>query len=70
MARENLHQFLVGLSSDANLQESYKSDPKAAMDAAGLTEEEQGLVSSGDEQALRKYLGDDLSPAGVFKTSF
>ncbi len=70
MARENLYQFLVGLSSDASLQEQFKNDSVATMEAAGLTKEEQALVAAQDEQQIRTYLGDDLGPAGQIKICF
>lgn len=69
MARENLHQFLVDLSKAADLLESFKLDPKAAMTAAGLNAEEQSLVTARDEKALQSYIGDISSPA-AFKIAF
>jgi hypothetical protein len=66
MAFGDLHQFLLALSRHPSLRQSFASDSATAdrlMTEANLSDQEKKLLRDGDEQAIRKYLGDEFSKA-------
>ncbi len=70
MALQDLQKFLLDLSEQPGLRTQFKESPDEIMTAAGLTEEEQALVRSGDEKAIRSYLGDEGETCSAIKTTF
>jgi hypothetical protein len=65
VAKQDLQQFLVALSTDPELRQRYKEDPDGVLAEAGLTAEESALVKSGDTDAMRSYLGDEAAGAMI-----
>jgi hypothetical protein len=61
-------QFIADLALDPGLLARYKKDAEAAMQAAGLSEEEQAVLRKGDFRIICDFLGDsgtrpiDLEP--------
>jgi hypothetical protein len=60
---KTLADFMIKLSRDPKLRESFKQDPDGVMDAHGLTAEDKAVLRSGDSDKIREYLGDD-APTG------
>lgn len=54
---ELLKQFLIDLASDPTRMTSYAADPRAAIDAAGLSATDRDALLSRDGAALRAALG-------------
>jgi hypothetical protein len=66
MAHENLHAFLVALSTHKQLRDTLKAGGPGAeklMKEAGLTAKERALVKGGDKAKIKKYLGDSYAAA-------
>lgn len=66
MAYDDLHQFLLALARHPSLRQTLAEDPVAAeklMTEARLSDEEKKLLRAGDEQAIRKYMGDEFAKA-------
>ncbi len=70
MALADLHAFLVALSKHADLQAAFKANKTKVMNEAGLSATEQSLVSSGDVDGIRAYLGDEYAKASAIKVTF
>jgi hypothetical protein len=47
-----LKDYVLSLSKDSIALDAFKADPNAAMEAAGLTTDEQKVLLSGDPQQL------------------
>ena len=58
-------EYVVKVSENPDLADKHKADPDAAMDAAGLSDEDKEVLKSGDLERIRSHLGDD-SPPGCF----
>lgn len=54
---KNAADFIVRLSREPKLRESFKQDPDGVMDAHGLTAEDKAVLRSGDSDKIREYLG-------------
>lgn len=68
MAYTDLHQFLLDLARHPVLRQVLSGDPAAAeklMTDANLSNHEKDLIRSGDEQSIRKYLGDEFAKASM-----
>jgi hypothetical protein len=50
--------FIAVLALNPDELKRYKKDPEAAMEAAGLSEEEKGLLRKGDFRLICEFLGD------------
>ncbi|EYF08900.1 hypothetical protein [Chondromyces apiculatus] len=59
-----LVDFFLSLGDNDRLKK-FQADPDAAMDEAGLSDEEKSLVLSGDEDRIRKLIGDTPRTAGL-----
>ncbi|WP_394200593.1 hypothetical protein [Shewanella waksmanii] len=57
----DLNDFFERLGSDAKLLEEYKKDPEGVMKANGISDKDIAIVMSGEEDQLRKQLGDTKS---------
>jgi len=66
---KNAADFIIKLSRDPKLRESFKQDPDGVMDAHGLTAEDKAVLRSGDSDKIREYLGGD-APTGVLVIMF
>lgn len=51
-----LGNFLIDLSEDSSLKDTFKKDPKATMVAQGLTGKEQQAILSGNTRILTDAL--------------
>ena len=59
----NISNFILKLSKDAKLQQELRKDPKATMDAAGLSAADQNIIREGDPEKIRNALsGHPLVP--------
>jgi hypothetical protein len=54
---DNLKAFLTQLSTNSGALAAFKDSPKAALDAAHLSDSEKVAVLSGDTNKLRTALG-------------
>lgn len=52
-----LLDYLNTLDKDAQALAAHKSDPKGAMDAFGLSHDDQAAVLSGDKKAIANQAG-------------
>ena len=66
-----LGRFIADLATNPATLKAYKTDPEAAMSAAGLSESEKGAVRSGNFRAIVDLLGEgaerpipDVQPPG------
>ena len=56
--RNRLGRFIAELAVNPRKLRDYKDDPEAAMSAAGLSDEEKGVLRTGDFRVICDYLGD------------
>ncbi|MFN7942407.1 MAG: hypothetical protein U0X73_12480 [Thermoanaerobaculia bacterium] len=63
--KKALSSFLAKMSANPALQDEYRRDPEGVMSRHGLSEQEKALMRSGDQDAVRAYLGDDGPPGNV-----
>ncbi len=68
MARKHVVRLLVRLFGDPKLHGKYRKDPKKVLKAAGLNPKERDLLASGDEAAIREYLGRETAKTNVVKS--
>ena len=54
--KTRLLDFMIELGENAELLQSYISDPEKALDDFGLDEDEQAALLSGDEDRIREIL--------------
>lgn len=54
-----LTDFLLELAQDPEKAEAFKKDPDKVMAEAGLSEEDQKLLRSGDPQAIREAIDEE-----------
>ena len=64
----NLTEFLVDLSRDPQLLESFRSDPTATMEQAGLSESDQAVLLSRDAETIRQAV--DMQHEGADDLDF
>lgn len=50
-------QFIADLALDPGTLAGYKKDAEAAMQAAGLSDEEKGMLRKGDFRIICEFLG-------------
>jgi hypothetical protein len=61
MSEATLQTFLERLNTDASFRESVQANPEGAFAEFGLSPAEQAAFSLGDEDALRRLAGTDVS---------
>lgn len=66
MAKSKAADLLVKLSSDPALRARFQSNPGAVMDEFGIVGEDRNVLSSGNPEQLRSYLGGSAAPPGCF----
>ena len=54
--------YVVSVSENPDKAAAHKADPDAAMDAAGLSDDDKAIIKSGDIEQIRNHLGDDSPP--------
>ncbi|HYU32878.1 MAG TPA: hypothetical protein VEW48_12010 [Thermoanaerobaculia bacterium] len=55
-------RFIADLALDPGKLAQYKGDAEAAMQAAGLNDEEKAVLRKGDFRIICEYLGDGARP--------
>jgi hypothetical protein len=68
MAKKHVVRLLVRLFGDPELQGKYRKNPDKLAKAAGLSRQERELLASGDEAAIRDYLGRAAGVTNVVKS--
>jgi hypothetical protein len=68
MADENdrFARFIADLALDSGKRAQYKNDAEAAMQAAGLDDEEKKVLRKGDFRIICDYLGAGKRPISQF----
>lgn len=61
MSEHTLQRFIDRLNTDVAFRESAVADPEGAFAAFGLSTTEQTAITSGDEDALRRLAGVDVT---------
>jgi len=59
--KDRFAQFIADLALDPGKLAHYKKDPEAAMQAAGLSNDEKGVLRTGDFKVICDY----LTPSGA-----
>ncbi|MEO8276971.1 MAG: hypothetical protein ABI639_12195 [Thermoanaerobaculia bacterium] len=67
MAITDLHQFLVAMSKHKSLRQAFQDDPANVGVDANLTHTEIEMLKAGNEESIRKYLGQEFSDASMIK---
>ncbi|MBP7586966.1 MAG: hypothetical protein KBA72_03390 [Thermoanaerobaculia bacterium] len=65
MAVKDLHDFLVSMSKHKSLRQAFDNDPDGVGSEANLTPEEVNLLSKGDEDEIRSYLGEKFGASAM-----
>lgn len=68
MAKKHVVRLLVRLFGDPKLHGKLRDNPKKVLKAAGLSRKERELLATGDEAAIRDYLGQESVKANVVKS--
>jgi len=68
MAKKDVVRLLVRLFGDPKLHGKYRAAPDKVLKAAGLNKKERTLLASGDEAAIRDYLGRAAAKTNVVKS--
>jgi hypothetical protein len=55
-----IHEFLNELESNEELSQQYDSDPRAAMESFGLSEEQQDVLLNRSNQEIRDRLKQEM----------
>jgi hypothetical protein len=58
-------EFLIRLGEDPDLLPRFKKDPYGVMEEAGLSDEQQELIMSGDVRRIQAQLGQEFPDAKV-----
>ena len=61
MPEATLQRFLERLNEDASFRARAQADPESVLADFGLSTAEQDALSSDDQEALRRLVGDDVS---------
>jgi hypothetical protein len=64
VAKSNAADLLVKLSGDPALRARFQANPGAVMDEYGIVGEDRNVLSSGNPERLRSYLGGSDAPPG------
>ncbi|MCW9029840.1 MAG: hypothetical protein OQJ80_12965 [Kangiella sp.] len=59
MSKKKLEEFIIQLSEDSKLKQSYIENPMAVMQKIGLEEQEIKAIMSGDKRQVSAILGQD-----------
>ncbi len=68
MAKRDLVKLLVRLYGEPKVKARFEKDARKTMKGAKLSAKEQELLASGDEKAIREYLGQDAAKAAIIKS--
>ncbi|ACV27862.1 hypothetical protein [Kangiella koreensis] len=59
MSKKKLEEFIIQLSEDSELKQSYIENPTAVMQKIGLEKQEIKAIMSGDKRQISAILGQD-----------
>jgi hypothetical protein len=68
MAKRDVVRLLVRLFGDPKLHGAYRQNPQKVLKAARLSAKERALLASGDEAAIRAYLGREAGVTNVVRS--
>ena len=60
MSKKKFEEFVIKLSEDPKLNQSYIENPEAVMKDFGLEEREIKAVMQGDQKKIKSILGDNV----------
>ena len=63
--KQHVAKFLLDVAGDPEKHAAWKEDPKGTMTAAGIDDEDQKVLMSGDLQQVRTHLGEDDPPGCI-----
>lgn len=59
MSKKKFEEFVINLSEDPKLTQSYVDDPEAVMKGFGLEDREIKAVMKGDQKEIKSLLGEN-----------
>lgn len=67
MSKKKLEEFIIKLSEDSQLNQSYIENPEAVMGEMGLDQDEIKAVMSGDQKQIKKLIGEKAHLITIIK---
>lgn len=67
MSKKKLEEFIIKLSEDSQLNQSYIENPEALMGEMGLDQDEIKAVMSGDQKQIKKLIGEKAHLITIIK---
>lgn len=67
MSKKKLEEFIIKLSEDSQLNQSYIENPEALMGKMGLDQDEIKAVMSGDQKQIKKLIGEKAHLITIIK---
>ena len=67
MSKKKLEEFIIKLSEDSQLNQSYIENPEAVMGEMGLDQDEIKAVMSGDQKQIKKLIGEKTHLITIIK---
>ncbi len=64
--QDRFARFIADLALDPGKLAQYRDDAEAAMQAAGLNDEEKAVLRKGDFRIICEYLGNGIRPISQF----
>ena len=67
MSKKKLEEFIIKLSEDSQLNQSYIENPEAVMGEMGLDQDEIKAIMSGDQKQIKKLIGEKAHLIAIIK---
>lgn len=67
MSKKKLEEFIIKLSEDSQLNQSYIENPEAVMGEMGLEKDEIKAIMSGDQKQIKKLIGEKAHLITIIK---
>ncbi|WP_417445695.1 hypothetical protein [Kangiella sp.] len=67
MSKKKLEEFIIKLSEDSQLNQSYLENPQAVMEQMGLEQTEIKAILSGDQKQVQKIIGEKAHLITIIK---
>ena len=67
MSKKKLEEFIIKLSEDSQLNQSYLENPQAVMERMGLEQTEIKAILSGDQKKIQKMVGEKAHLIAIIK---
>ncbi len=67
MSKKKLEEFIIKLSEDSQLNQSYLENPEAVMGQMGLDQDEIKAVMSGDQKQIKSLIGEKAHLITIIK---